>query len=99
MEDREIGSALAEFMWAFEMVFHHDWDYAQTMLWSVNEMIGEGGTFLEPRVRNEWEDWTHRGMLLARHRRLVALMEARGISPVRDAGGSSPSGAADPDAP
>ena len=81
MEDRELQDALREFTWAFEMVFHHDWDYAQVMLWPVNEMIGEGGTFLEPRVASEGEDWGYRAILLERYRKLRALMESRGLSP------------------
>ena len=85
MDDRELRNALVEFMWALEMVLHHDWDYAQTMLLPINEMIGEGGTFLEPRMRDEASDWTHRAMLLERYRRLRALMDARGMSPVRHA--------------
>lgn len=71
-------------MWAFEMVFHHDWPYTQPMLWPVNEMIAEDGTFLEPRVENEGSDWTYRAILLDRYRKLRALMDARGLVPVRD---------------
>jgi len=90
MHDRELQSALIEFMWAFETVFHHDWPYARVMLVPFNAMIDEDGTFLEPRVRDEAEDWGHRAMLLERYRRLKALMDAHGLAPVRDAGSEDP---------
>jgi hypothetical protein len=81
MSDRELHDALTELIWAFEMVFHHDWDYAQTMLDPFNAMIGEGGTFLEPRVANEQADWGYRAMLLERYRKLKAVMATRGLAP------------------
>jgi len=81
MSDRELLDALADFFWAFETVFHHDWDYAASMLVPFNAMIGEGGTFLEPRVADEGSDWGYRAMLLERYRKLRALMEARGLAP------------------
>jgi hypothetical protein len=81
MSDRELHDALIELIWAFEMVFHHDWDYARTMLHPFNAMIGEDGTFLVPRVADEQEDWGNRAMLLERYRRLKAVMAARGLAP------------------
>jgi hypothetical protein len=83
MNDPELTQALAEFIWAFEQVFHHDWTYAQAMLRPVNGMIAEDGTFLEPRVADEVDDWGYRALLLERYRKLKALMEARGIAPRR----------------
>jgi len=79
MHDKELTVALSEFMWAFEQVFHHDWPYARVMLNPMNGMIAEDGTFLEPRVSDETDDWGYRAMLLARYRKLKALMDARGI--------------------
>jgi hypothetical protein len=86
MDDPELTKAVAEFMWAFEQVFHHDWGYAQAMLLPANGMIAENGTFLEPRVADEVDDWGYRAMLLERYRKLKALMEARGISPAQTFG-------------
>ncbi len=41
-------------------------------------IISPDGTFLEPRVDNEIEDWGARGALLARYRRLKNLIEPPG---------------------
>jgi hypothetical protein len=79
MGDPELTKAVAEFTRAFEQVFHHDWPYTLAMLLPANGMIAEDGTFLEPRVADEVEDWGYRAMLLERYRKLKALTDARGI--------------------
>ena len=84
--DAELSTALAEFMYAFEQVFHYDWKYARSMLHPMNEMIAADGTFLEPHVKDESDDWGHRGMLLERYRKLRELMKARGIEPIEGVG-------------
>ena len=85
MDDPELTKAVAEFTWAFEEVFH-DWPYARTMLLPANGMIADDGTFLEPRVADEVDDWGCRAMLLERYRTLKALLDARGIVPSRTFG-------------
>jgi hypothetical protein len=87
-DDQELRAAIAEFVWAFEMVFHHDWRYAQSMLLPFNGMIAEGGTFIEPRVEDEEEDWGFRAILLEKYRKLKGVMERRGIVAERDSGAS-----------
>jgi hypothetical protein len=52
------------------------------MLNPFNGMIGEGGTFLEPRVADEQADWSYRAMLLERYRKLKAVMATRGLAPM-----------------
>jgi hypothetical protein len=37
-------------------------------------IIAEGGTFLDPRVDDEIEDWGNRGALLRDYRRLKRLL-------------------------
>ncbi|HQY87759.1 MAG TPA: hypothetical protein PK402_03820 [Tepidisphaeraceae bacterium] len=86
MDDPELTKAVAEFTWAFEQVFHHDWQYARSMLHPMNGMISDEGTFIEPRVEDEEEDWGFRAILLEKYRTLRALLDARGITPARDFG-------------
>jgi hypothetical protein len=73
--DHEFQDALAEFVGAFETVFHHDWEYAKSM---IGDEV-EGCTFIEPGLADEVEDWGARGALLEKYRRLRSLMDAKGI--------------------
>jgi len=73
--DEEFERAVAEFVGAFETVFHHDWEYAKDMIGDE----GEGCTFLEPGLADEVDDWGARGALLEKYRRLRAVMDARGL--------------------
>jgi hypothetical protein len=75
--DKELLDALAEFVGAFEVVFRYDWPYTKIMF--GDEV--EGGTFIEPGLADEIEDWGSRGALLERYRRLVSVMQLRGIEP------------------
>ncbi len=73
--DEEFERAVAEFVGAFETVFHHDWDYAKVMIGDEEK----GCTFLEPGLADEVDDWGARGALLEKYRRLRTAMEARGL--------------------
>ncbi len=75
--DEEYQKAVAEFVGAFEVVFHHDWDYAKTMIGDEEE----GCTFLEPGLEDEVDDWGARGALLEKYRALRDLMKKKKIGP------------------
>lgn len=75
--DNELQEALAEFVGAFEVVFRYDWPYTKVMIGDE----GEGATFIEPGLEDESEDWAARGALLESYRRLVSVMQGRGIKP------------------
>jgi hypothetical protein len=66
---------LAEFVGAFETVFHHDWEYSKGMIGDEEK----GCTFLEPGLADEVDDWASRGALLEKYRCLHAIMDARGL--------------------
>src|SRR4051812_12516996 len=76
--DQELQQALAEFVGAFEVVFRYDWPYTKIMIGDE----AEGATFIAPGLDDETEDWGARGALLEKYRRLVSLMQSRGIEPV-----------------
>jgi hypothetical protein len=75
---KSLQQALAEFVGAFELVFHHDWEYTASMIG------GEDPSFLSPglSLEAETEDWGARGALLEKYRNLIDAMDAAGISPV-----------------
>lgn len=84
-KDTELKDALAKFVDAFEQVFDKDWTYTKENLgiWdrpADNDdedsitFISSDGTFLNPKVDDETENWGHRAMLLNEYRRLKKLL-------------------------
>ena len=80
MTDTELKKRLADFMDHFELVFRDDWDFTRDILKDDAEhYISADGSFLEPRVSDESNNWGNRGSLLASYRELVEAMKAQGI--------------------
>lgn len=72
----EFVSALTDFMRCFETVFGDpDWPVTLDNMQS-EYLIHPNGTFLEPGVADESNNWHNRGSLLAAYRRLLATMDA-----------------------
>jgi hypothetical protein len=76
-QEQSLHQALAEFVGAFEVMFHYDWHYTSSMIG------GEEPSFLQPglSIEAESEDWGTRGALLEKYRNVVAAMKAAGLSP------------------
>ncbi|MBK7573415.1 MAG: hypothetical protein IPI10_18100 [Bacteroidetes bacterium] len=86
-KDTELKDALAKFVDAFEQVFDNDWRYTKENLGirdrpAENDdedsipFISRDGTFLNPKVEDETENWGHRAKLLNEYRRLKILLAA-----------------------
>ena len=76
----QLKNLLTEFMSSFELVFGHDWEFSQGCLRDDSQhFIARGGTFLNPGVDDESNNWANRGHLLDVYRRLVAEMKKAGI--------------------
>jgi hypothetical protein len=69
----DLETAVAEFLGAFELVFHHDWKYTRSVIGD----IARGATFIEPWLECEREDWGARRDLLQKYGQLVAVMKTR----------------------
>ena len=64
----------------FELVFRDDWDLTRDRLADgTSEFISTDGSFLQPGVPDESNDWGNRGGLLASYRELVDAMKSQGI--------------------
>lgn len=78
----EFVSALDDFLRCFEAVFG-DADWPVTLDNMQSEfLIHPNGTFLEPGVADESNNWHNRGSLLASYRRLQAAMDEKGFGAV-----------------
>nr|WP_315204013.1 hypothetical protein [uncultured Albidiferax sp.] len=77
MSNKELETAISEFVGAFEIVFRYDWEYTKLMFGDESD----GANFIEPGMRDESEDWGARGALLEKYRGLVETMKAHGLEP------------------
>lgn len=76
----EFISALNSFLRDFEVMFGEtDWTYTlEALTWDgLEHYIHPNGTFLEPGVEDESNNWWHRGNLLASYRRLKSALEQK----------------------
>jgi hypothetical protein len=73
---QELQVALTEFMDSFQLVFDQDWDKTEH---SIREGGYINGTFLNPEVEDESNNWWNRGSLLWKYRELHRLMNELGI--------------------
>ena len=75
----ELISALGSFVSMFELVFDGDWLMTKEALENPQHLIAEGGTFIQPLVDDESNNWGNRGSLLAAYRELLSCMEKCGV--------------------
>jgi hypothetical protein len=76
MNNTDFEKAVADFVGTFEIVFRYDWQYTK-------EMIGDeepGATFIEPGIEED-ANWDARADLLEKYRRLMTVMQEKGIEP------------------
>lgn len=63
---------LSDFLDSFEHLFDTDWDYAQEILKDPKDFIALDGTFLNPKIEDESNNWASRGHLLGVYRQLLS---------------------------
>ena len=68
---RELLDASRDFLADFENVFDHDWDLTKDRIGDADFV---SGTFINPGVSDESDNWANRGSLLASYRRLKSLI-------------------------
>ena len=77
---QRLQEALSDFVGSFELVFDNDWEFTCLALQNPEHLIDHNGTFLNPRVDDESNNWGNRGSLLSSYRHLLSAMEQCGIS-------------------
>lgn len=81
----EFTSVLSNFLRCFEAVFGDaDWDMTRDILTDecLEHYIHPNGTFLEPGVEDETNNWHNRGALLAYYRQLTAVLAGKNFNVV-----------------
>ncbi len=77
--DTELQNALLSFMGYFELVFDNDWELTKTRLEGPEYYVAEGGTFLNPGVEDEENNWANRARVLESYRALKTLLKQREV--------------------
>ena len=75
----ELLKAVEAFAGMFELVFDNDWPTTQVNIGDPTHLIEDRGTFLQPLVEDESDNWANRGALLGAYRELLRRMEDCGI--------------------
>jgi Uma2 family endonuclease len=71
---RELEEAISRFIISFELVFGIDWDLTKSYI-ADDCFIRENGTFIQPDVSDESNNWWNRGSLLSAYRHLIEVLE------------------------
>ncbi len=74
----ELNELISKFLVTFHGVFHLDWDHSSLCL-TGGSFISRSGTFIEPRVQDEQNNWANRAALLEAYRELVNFIETNNI--------------------
>jgi hypothetical protein len=75
----ELEIALQHFIIKFEGVFEFDWEYTRDHI--LDEYyISPEGTFINPKCKDESNNWANRGGFLASYRRLKSAMAQAGLN-------------------
>lgn len=77
--DQDLEKAASAFVDSFELVFDNDWWHTKHSIEDSESYIKPAGTFLNPGVDDEHNDWANRGNLLDAYRKLRAVLNSRGI--------------------
>lgn len=69
----EYNQLVLDFVETFNLVFENDWDFTKDLIDSTS-FISEHGSFIDPRVEDESNNWANRGALLHAYRKLVEFI-------------------------
>ncbi|NET70453.1 MAG: hypothetical protein F6K62_05495 [Sphaerospermopsis sp. SIO1G2] len=75
---RELEEAISNFIISFEGVFDHDWDMTKNCI-TDDCFIRDNGTFIQPGVSDESNNWWNRGSLLSAYRHLIEVLDKNNI--------------------
>lgn len=75
----ELNSLISNFLLSFNAVFETDWEHSKICLEEGNHFIDPTGTFVNPKVLDETNNWANRAVLLTSYRKLVDYIKSHEI--------------------
>lgn len=76
---QELNNLISNFLTSFDLVFNLDWEHSKICLEECSYFIEPTGTFVDPGVEDEENNWSNRGILLKNYRELVKYIRANKI--------------------
>jgi hypothetical protein len=76
---KELNQLISNFMTSFHAMFELDWEYTQLCIEQGKAYINPQGTFIEPRVADEENNWSNRLYLLTAYRELIEYIRVNKI--------------------
>ena len=75
--DEQLKQSFRDFIKLFELVFDHDWEHTIEMLKeeNIDSYIDATGTFLKPKVDDEYSNWANRGSLLDAYKDVISKLQ------------------------
>lgn len=73
--NEELNRLISNFLSAFEAIFDMDWAHTKGCLSDNEFFISSNGTFINPNVDDEGNNWGNRPFLLNSYRELIAYIE------------------------
>jgi hypothetical protein len=74
-----LNQLISDFISAFDLIFERDWEYTKLCLEDTQLFISPKGTFINPNVVDEENNWGNRSFLLNSFRELVAYIEKHDV--------------------
>lgn len=75
----ELNGLISDFLTSFYGVFENDWHYTKACLENSDSYIDDKGSFINPCVEDEGNNWANRGGLLKAYRALIEYIETHKI--------------------
>jgi hypothetical protein len=76
---KDLFRLISEFLSAYYLIFDMDWEHTKSCLESPEYFISPLGTFINPKIDDEGNNWGNRPMLLNAYRKLVEYIENNDI--------------------
>lgn len=75
----ELNTLISNFLLSFDAVFNADWDHTMMCIQESKFFFSQNGTFVEPKVADEENNWSSRAILLKNYRKLLEYIEAHQV--------------------